>query len=144
MLKEVYNNTDKKHMENTTRRSSVLALMPHMCSSFALHPHYKNHSEWKLNRIHHEKHHVSPQRSRNQLTQGSIRMRCHRDPMSPESTTPHATRISQGTTHSRSQLHPSTFLQVPQYHTLPAAPSAVPPTILSFPIHPCLPSRQST
>ena len=90
------------------------------------------------------KHHVSQRRSRNQLTQGSIRMRCHRDPMSPESTTSHSRRISQGTAHSRSQPHPSTFLQVPQYHTLPAARSALPPAILSFPSQPCLPSKQST
>ena len=97
-------------------RSMKLDKISHMCSSLDLRPDYKNHSKWTLNRIRHEKHPVSPQRSRNQLTQGSIRMRCHRDPMSPESTTSHSRRISQGTAHSRSQLHPSTFLQVPQYH----------------------------
>ena len=67
-----------------------------MSSSLGLHLDYKNHSEWKLNRIRHVKHHVSPQRSRNQLTEGSIRMRCHRDPMTPESTSSHSRRISQG------------------------------------------------
>ena len=61
-----------------------------MCASLGLHLDYKNHSEWKLNRIRHVKHHVSPQRSRNQLTEGSIRMRCHRDPMTPESTSSHS------------------------------------------------------
>ena len=34
--------------------------------------------------------------------------------MPPESTTSHSRRISQGTAQSRSQPHPSTFLQVPQ------------------------------
>ena len=134
-------NTPPKRLST---RAMKLDKISHMCSSLDLHPDYKNYSEWKLNRIRHVKHHVSPLRSRNQLTQGSTRMRCHRDSMSAESTTSHSRRISQGTAHSRSPLHPSTFLQKPQDHTLPAARSALPPAILSFPSQKYLPSKQST
>ena len=134
-------NTPSKRVSTRAMKFDKIS---HMCSSLDLHPDFKNNSEWNLNRIRHEKHHVSPQRPRNQLTRGSIRMRCHRDAMSPESTTSRSRRISQGTAHSRSQLHPSTFLQIPQYHTLPAARSALPLATLSFPSQPCLPSKQST